>query len=172
MNYFLKYRFAIWAIIILVVIILSSVGTLLVLKQIHKNDDNERRTQIGKFFKEELKLTPEQEKIFKASRHQFFENIRMIFDSLDRTNKIMIVELSKPKPDTVLLYQLSDRIGSLHAKWKRESIKNLMNLRSICTPEQIKKLNTINAELLGPGGPMHRMGPRKGKMPEEPKKPE
>ena len=172
MNYFLKYRFAIWAIIILSVIILSSVGTMLVLKQTHRNDDSQRRNQIGRFFKEELKLTPEQEKINKESRHLYFKNIRMIFDSLDRTNKLIIEELSKPKPDSTLLYRLSDQIGNLQAKWKHESIKNLLNLRSICTPEQIKKLNTINAELIGPGGPMHRMGPHRNKKVDNQRKPD
>lgn len=169
MNYFLKYRFAIWAIIILSVIILSSLGTFLVLKQSHKDDDAQRHMQIGRFFREELKLTPDQEKTFKISRHQFFQNSKIIFDSLEKTNRLIIEELSKQKPDSVVLFHLADQIGSLHAQWKHQSIQNLLNLHSICTPEQIKKLNTINAELIGPAGPMRRMGPHKGKMPEDKK---
>jgi Spy/CpxP family protein refolding chaperone len=171
MNYFLKYRFAIWAIIILSAIILSSVGTLLVLKQKHEDDEARRHGQISRFFKEELKLTPEQEKAFKVSRHQFFRNSRIIFDSLEKTNRLIIEELCKPQPDSAILYHLSDQIGNLHAKWKHESIRNLLNLRSICTPEQVQKLNTINAELIGPTGPMHRMG-HKEKKPENKRNPD
>lgn len=162
MNYFLKYRFAIWTIVILSVIIISSLSTVFILKYTHKNDLNERQRQIGHFFKEELKLTPEQEKVFKASRMVFFSRAKSIFDSLENKRYLMVQELCKPVPDSMVLYKLSDEIGSLHGSLKRVSIRNLLNLRSICTPEQIKKLNTINGELIGPDGPMHRMRPNRG----------
>ena len=168
MNYFLKYRFAIWAVIILSVIILSSVGTLLFLKISHNNDrmpkdpEARRHSQIGQFFRTELKLTKDQENIFKANRHLFFQNSKAIFDSIEKKRILMIKELGKPQPDSLVLFQISDEIGILHGKLKRETIKNLLRLRSICTPEQIQKLNTINNELIGPDGPMRGMNKRKG----------
>jgi hypothetical protein len=167
MNYFLKYRFAIWGIIILSVIILSSVGTLLFLKLSHSNDkprdpETRRHMQIGQFFRNELKLSPEQENAFKGYRKLFFQNTKIIFDSIEKKRVGIIQELSKPKPDSLILFHLSDEIGVLHAKLKIESIRNLLRLRAICTPEQVKKLNTINNELIMPEGPMHRMNKRKG----------
>ncbi len=168
MNYFLKYRFAIWVIIVLSVIILSSLGTLLFLRLSYKpersfnTEDAKRHAQIGQFFRKELKLTPDQEKTFKGFRHQFFQNSRAIFDSLEKKRIRMIEELGKPKPDSVVLYRISDEMGVLHARLKRETVKNLLNLRSICTPEQIQKLNTINNDLIGPEGPMHRKGQHRG----------
>lgn len=83
----------------------------------------------------------------------------------------MIQELGKPQPDSLVLFQVSDEIGVLHGQLKRETIKNLLRLRSICTPEQIQKLNTINNELIRPDGPMHRMGKRKGSPQNEKKQP-
>jgi len=166
MNYFLKYRFAIWGIIILSVIVLSSLGTFIILKQMHKDPDEMRHAQIGHFFKDELKLSPEQEKNFRASRHEFFAQTKAIFDSLESKRLLIVKEMCKQQPDTTVLYQLSDQIGVLHARLKRESIKNLLNLRKICTPEQIQKLNRINGELIGPEGPMHRMMRHKGKKPD------
>lgn len=174
MNYFLKYRFAIWAIIILSVIILSSVGTLLFLKLSHSSDrpkdpEIRRHTQIGQFFRNELKLSTEQENSFKGYRKLFFQNTKAIFDSIEKRRVSMIEELNKPKPDSLVLFQLSNEIGELHGKLKKESIKNLLRLRSICTPEQVQKLNTINNELIMPEGPMHRMNKRKD-TPNEKKK--
>jgi len=171
MNYFLKYRFAIWSIIILSVIILSSVSTLFVLKLSHKNDGPNRFAQIGKFFKEELKLTADQESRLRLSRRQYFQNTKSIFDSLENKRLLIIQELCKPIPDSTVLYKLCDDIGLLHANLKHESIKNLLVLRGICTPEQVQKLNTINEELVGPEGPMRNMRPHKGKKPGEVKKP-
>jgi len=172
MNYFLKYRFAIWSVIILSVIILSSVGTFFILKTSHKEPENKRFSQIMHFFKDELKLTPEQEKIFSVSRHEFFRHSKTIFDSLENKRQLMILEMCKPKPDTLVLYQIADQIGFLHAELKRTSIKHLLNLRSICTPEQVKKLNTINGELIGPEGPISRMRPHNGQKPDGKRKPD
>ncbi|HEY4787083.1 MAG TPA: periplasmic heavy metal sensor [Bacteroidales bacterium] len=167
MNYFLKYRFAIWAIIILSVIILSSFGTLLFLRYSHRQDgprdeDSRRRSQIGLFFKNELKLSSEQEKLFKGFRHQFFQNSKVIFDSLEKKRIRMIEVMSSANPDSLVLFKISDDVGDLHSKLKRENVKFILNLRSICTPEQIQKLNTINKDLIGPEGPMHRMNPHRG----------
>jgi hypothetical protein len=170
MNYFLKYRVAIWAIVILSVIILSSIGTLFFFKLHHrpdrfKDEDSRRHDQIGQFFKNELKLSPDQEKAFKGFRRQFFQNSRAIFDSLEKKRILMIEELGKEKPDSITLFRISDEMGVLHSKLKRATVRNLLSLRSVCTPEQIKKLNTINRELIGAEGPMRRMVPRKGQGP-------
>jgi hypothetical protein len=165
MNYFLKYRFAIWGLIILTIIVLSSLCTFLVLKQPHKYPEMDPRSRMVHFFKDELKLTPEQQKILQSSRHEFFQRVKVIFDSLESKRLSIVQELCKEKPDSAVLYQLSDQVGLLHAQLKKESINNLLNLRSICTPEQVKKLNTINGELIGPEGPIHRMGKRPPKKP-------
>ena len=177
MNYFLKYRFAIWAVAILSVIILSSLGTLLFLRYTHKpdepfkGDEAKRHAQIGQFFKNELKLSSEQEKMFKAFRRKYFQDSRIIFDSLEKKRISLIKELSSPEPDSVVMYKISDEIGVLHSMLKRENVKFLLNLRSICTPEQVQKLNTINNDLIGPEGPIHKMNPHhtQGHRPDEKK---
>jgi len=169
MNYFLKYRFAIWAVIILSVIVLSSVSTVLFFRlntrsdKSFKDQESKRHAQISQFFKSELKLTPEQEKIFKDNRRQFFENSKVLFDSLEKERIQMIEEFSKPSPDSVTLYNIADQIGELHALLKYETIRNLLKLQAICTPEQIQKLTTVYKDLIGPEGPMHRRGPRPDK---------
>jgi hypothetical protein len=165
MNYFLKYRFAIWAVIILSVIVLSSVSTVLFFRlnirsdKSFKDQEAKRHAQISQFFKSELKFTPEQEKIFKENRREFFENSKIIFDSLEKERIHMIEEFSKPSPDSVALYKIADQIGELHAQQKYETIRNLLKLQAICTPEQIQKLSTVYKDLIGPEGPMHRRGP-------------
>lgn len=172
MNYFLKYRVAIWTIVILSVIILSSVTTVFVLKYKQRDEMTKRQNQIGRFFKEELKLTPNQDKQLKESRIIYFKRSKTIFDSIANKRELMIKELCKQVPDTNVLNHLSDELGALHAELKKASLKNLLDFRHICTPEQIKKLNTINSELIGPDGPLHRMKPNrnpqdKGRKPNE-----
>jgi hypothetical protein len=83
--------------------------------------------------------------------------LKPIFASLEQKRIAMIEELSKPKPDSLILFKLSDEVGVLHAQMKRETVKQLLRLRSICNPNQIEKLNILNKRLIGPAeGPMHR----------------
>jgi Spy/CpxP family protein refolding chaperone len=179
MNYFLKYRFAIWTIVILSIIILSSVGTILFFRLTNRPErptgqNFKKRDQIGQFFRKELNLTSGQEKTLRVYRQQFFENSKNIFDSLEKKRITMIQELSKPKPDTQLLYRIANEMGTLHGNLRHEMIRNLLQIRSICTPEQIKKLNTINDDLIRPERPEHRMkrneGPRMDSMRKVPPK--
>ena len=60
------------------------------------------------------------------------------------------------------MFKICNEIGKLYGNVRKESVKNLLRLRAICTPEQIQKLNTINNELIAPESSMHRMGKRKG----------
>jgi P pilus assembly/Cpx signaling pathway, periplasmic inhibitor/zinc-resistance associated protein len=165
MNYFLKLRYAIWIIIVLSVIILATVGSMLYFTLNNsqhqvKNDDVRRRPQMEQFFRKELGLTPDQDKKASEFRKEFFKSAHAIFDSIEKKRIAMIEELSKPNPDTVVLYKLADEMGDLHARLKRGTIQNLMRLRSICTPEQVQKLNKLNKDIIRPEGPGRR-GPRR-----------
>jgi Spy/CpxP family protein refolding chaperone len=110
------------------------------------------------FFKKELGFSKEQEKKAIEFRHQFFQNMGSIFTSLEQKRIAIINELNKPQPDTVVLNQIADDYGVLHAQLKRETVRQLLRLRTICTPEQVKKLNSLNEKIIGPEG-MHRKSP-------------
>jgi len=159
MNYFLKLRFAIWAIVALSVIILVTVGTMLYFMLSNKSDRREtemRHPPIEHFFQKELGFSQDQEKRAIEFRTVYFQTMKPIFTSLEQKRIAMIEELSKPKPDTLILNRLSDETGALHAQMKRETVKQLLRLRSICNPNQIDKLNNLNKRLIGPEVPMHR----------------
>lgn len=158
MNYFQKYRIAIWAIIILSVIVLSSVLTVLVYRLNEKpaKPRDNKQGQIIQFLKKELDLTPEQEKAVKEFRGQMHKNSKVIFDSLEAKRILLLKEMEKSQPDTAILFKITDEMGMLHGKLRRESLKNLLNLRNICTSEQIVRLNKLNSKFFRPEGPRRK----------------
>jgi len=161
MNYFLKLRYAIWIIVVLSVIILATVGSMFYFtlnngQHSNKGEESRRRPPMDQFFRKELGLTPEQDRKASEYRKEFFKSSRVIFDSLEKKRIAMIEELSKSKPDTLMLFKLADEMGDLHAQLKRGTILSLLRLRSICTPEQAQKLIKLNKELIRPEGPMRR----------------
>lgn len=157
MNYFLKYRFVLWTVVILLVMFLSVAGTMLYLRFSHPMPkDWDKRHGDGMKVWKELKLTPQQDTLFKTSRNDFFKVSKPIFDSLEAKRQKMLTELSKPNPDTVLLYALADQMGSLHTQMKRTTIVHLLKLRTYCSPEQVEILKKINGQLIRPEGPRKR----------------
>ena len=164
MNYFLKLRFTTWTVIILSIILLAVVGTMLFFTLSNKSKEQSRHQgQFGQMLKKELGLSPEQEKRFKEFRTEFEQVTKPVFDSLEKKRIAMVKELSHSKPDTSILYRLSDEIGLLHAQLKRRTVDNILKMKSICTPEQLKKFEFLNQRLIGPEGPMHRRVPDKEK---------
>jgi hypothetical protein len=170
MNYFLKLRFAIWAIVALSVIILATVGTMLFFtlngKQERNNnnrwDEKKRHEQMENFFRNELGFSPEQEKTANEYRNEAFKEMRVLFDSLEKKRTAIIDELGKSAPDTVLLFKMSEETGALHAKIRYNAVHQLLRLRSICTPAQVQKLNKLNNQIIRPEGPMRRQGRKEG----------
>jgi Spy/CpxP family protein refolding chaperone len=163
MNYFSKFRVAIWTVIVLSAVILATVGTMLYFINANKPErqtsaDNKRPPKIEHFFQKELGFSAEQEKKVNEFGVVYFKSMGLIFASLEQKRIAMINELNKPQPDTVILNQLADSFGTLHAQMRRETVKQLLRIRSICNPEQVKKLNSLNEKLIRPEG-IHRKGP-------------
>lgn len=159
MNYFSRFKYAIWTIILLIVIILTAVASGLYFKHKmhHTRDESERRAMIDHMFKKELDLTDEQEVDFKKIHQSFFDSTRPIFEKLETERIAMLRELSRIHPDTTILYQISDSMGLWHARLKRETVNHLLLLRNQCTPAQVQKLNLLNSRLISHEGPMRRM---------------
>lgn len=157
MNYFSKFKFAIWAIIILAVIILTAVATGLYIHhdmQQHGKNKMDFKGGINQMFKTELGLSPDQEVKLKKINESFFKNTHPFFMQLEEERVKMVAEFSRPQPDTVVLYKMATDMGNVHVLLKRETIKHLLLIRSICTPEQVVKLNKLNNKLIAPEGPM------------------
>jgi Spy/CpxP family protein refolding chaperone len=148
--------------------LLAVVGTLFFSTQSNRQKEqfkaeSRRQGQFGQMLKKELGLSPDQEKKFKEFKTEFDQAITPVFDSLSKKRIAMVKELSKSKPDTAILYSLSDEIGMLHAQLKRKTVDNILKMKGICTPEQLTKFDSLSQRLIGPEGPMHRGGPNKGK---------
>ena len=155
MNYFSKYRYAIWTIVVLAVIIVTAVITTLILHYSCKNTPPQplRFHDVNRLMHAELSLTPEQDLKIDSIQKDFRKINHPLFKEIEKKKEQMTEELEKQKPDTALLYQLSNDIGNLHNKLKHQALKNLLQIRSICNAQQIEKLNVITMKLLEPDGP-------------------
>lgn len=148
MERFPKIKFIVLTIVIITLI--NVIALAIILRYTfneHKSDGIKDKKEIVHrgfdYLKEQLKLTPEQEILFKNERDSFFASANLYFDQLEAKRLEVIKELSVPNPDTVALYKISDEMGQIHASLKRQVIDHILRLRKYCNPEQLVKLDSM-----------------------------
>ncbi len=97
----------------------------------------------GRSFRDALDLDQEQMQQFRGINQRFRDEGRSISFKLNQLRQDMLASLEAPSPDTSKLNQLSDSVGILHAKLKRETYRYYLDIQGICRPEQHRKLKQL-----------------------------
>jgi len=140
-----KYRILLWAVIVLAVTNLTTIGTLVWMRYRPDLPRDERpmynqNTPRGGWFMNALELNDEQQASFQHHSRQFRENARQLAEEMNTLRQQMMQEMVAPTPDTIQLNKLSEQIGHNHAKLKQMTWKYFNNLRSCCPPDQLPTL--------------------------------
>lgn len=162
-----------WAIVILAVMNISTIVTIVYhqqqsekvampqtadQKQLEANSEKFS----GQYFRDQLNLNREQMEKFRTINPVFRPKARDITMELAQIRKQMLTEMAAAKSDTTMLNALSDSIGHLHSDLKKITYRYYLEIKSICDPEQQKKLEQLFDEMFtndasmgfsGKGGP-------------------
>jgi Spy/CpxP family protein refolding chaperone len=147
-------RWMIWAIVILVVMNLTTIITVVHnKKQLSDNgplpssdqgmSESASMQYSGRYFRDSLGLNMEQMKKFSEFNPGFRQSVMAINKGMSEKRHEMLVEMAKNECDTNKLNVLSDSIGFLHARLKKETYQYYINFKKICNQEQQKKLKQI-----------------------------
>jgi hypothetical protein len=157
MERFPKVKFIVFTIVIITLVNVAALAVILRYSyKEHCNDVEEKKTSSHKGFdyiKDYLDLTPQQVELFKNEKDSFFSNANLLFDQLEEKRKEMIQNLSVDKPDTVSLYRISDEMGAIHGKLKRNVVNHVLKLRSYCSQEQVVKLDSLYNKIIRTDSP-------------------
>lgn len=157
-----RYRWMIWAIVVLAVMNISTLITILV------QGRNSRNTSVpvisekvqsegpsvqfsGRYFRDQLNLNSDQMAEFSKFNPEFRNNVRRINISLAKIRQQMISEMAAEKTDTVKLNMLSDSIGYLHADLKKLTFGYYLDFKRICDKDQQAKLEMLFGGMFAPG---------------------
>lgn len=172
-----KYRWMIWAIVVLALMNISTLITLL----IHSGSSRETAAPVvagkpqsedpsvefsGRYFRDQLNLNGEQMAEFARFNPEFRNNIRNINISLAEMRQQMMIEMSAEKSDTAKLNMLSDSIGYLHASLKKLTYGYYFDFKRICDKEQQARLEMLFGGMFAPDfqmGGQHRQRNRFGR---------
>ncbi len=97
----------------------------------------------GRYFRDQLKLSPDQMNQFRPINEKFRSNARRINSELNILREEMLDQMTKSSEETNELMAIADSIGSLHSELKRFSYQYYLDIKSICTEQQTNGLNKI-----------------------------
>ena len=132
-------KILIWIITLLVVLNLTTIGTIL-----HHNreeqednvsivlDENRQNPLTGRYFRQALDFNDGQMEAFRKANRKFQPYATKLILEMDSLKTEMFNELNKPQPDSLKLRNLSDHIGEHHTELKILTNDFYLQLKSIC----------------------------------------
>lgn len=162
-----KYRIAVISLTVLVIVAVSALITTVY----HQRQDarqsgysvrSEKCSATAAVLRDELGLTNTQLSKIQSSCDACRGFNRCSRDTLNTLKSEFIAELSGKVSDTVQLNRIADAFGKAQAAIMKGMIRQYLEIKAVCTPEQRIKLSRLYSELFGSctnrGGGMHRYG--------------
>jgi len=150
MNIFNNNRFVFWVLIFLVLINITAMATyFFYIRKSAMEAAPSVGYKAGVALKEELKLAPDQSLKVNQINAVYRASSGPVVATIRNKKAEMLEELSKEYTDTTLVVSLAEEVASEQKKLQLANIKQFLDLKKVCTPEQTKKLSQIYAELYG-----------------------
>lgn len=161
-----------WAVVLLAVMNVATIATIIY----HNYNDRRREDGTGintgagsnqlngKFFRQQLGFDENQMKVFREANGHFRPATLKMTAAIDSLKGRMFAALQQPAPDSLLLGKLSEEIGQLHSSLKKETFQFYLQLKKVCTAQQLTQLDEafrpvfINEVITAPFSPWQRKG--------------
>lgn len=115
----------------------------------------------GKFFKQQLGFDEMQMDVFRRANSHFRPEAFKIAAAIDSLKGEMFTQLQKAAPDSILLNRLSEEVGLLHSSLKKETFGFYLQLKKICSSQQLMQLEKAFRPLFVNDAVTISSGPRK-----------
>lgn len=163
MNNFNNNRTVFWILIFLVLINITALATYFIyMRKPASEPVPGSGFKHGIALTQELSLSPDQSlkvneinAIYKATSEPIVAAIR-------EKKAVLLKELSKDSTDLVKAEKLADEVVAEQKKLQMANIKQFLDLKKVCTPEQTQTLSQIYSELYGCGNKGQGKGQGKG----------
>ncbi len=150
MNIFNNNRTVFWILIFLVLINITALATYLIYMRKPINEAIPGSgIQRGIVLRQELALTPDQSIAVNKINAIYQASSEPIVEAIREKRSELLEELSKENTDSAILAKLTIDVVIEQKKLQMANIKQFLDLKKVCTPEQTLKLAQIYAGLYG-----------------------
>lgn len=153
MNFFSKYRTVVWILVLLVIINVSALATLFFHLRITGNGNKAApaANQCPRL-RQELSLAPGQNRRVEEINKSYKAYSEPVLDAILEKKAELLQELAKDQTDTNHLNTLVNGLCMEQKRLQQANIRQFLELKKVCTPEQTQKLARIYTELYGCSG--------------------
>jgi Spy/CpxP family protein refolding chaperone len=150
MNIFNNNRTVFWILIFLVLINITALATYFIYMRKPASEPGPGSGfKHGIALKQELSLTPDQSLKVNEINATYKVLSEPIVAAIKEKKADLLEELSKENTDNNLVAKLADDVVTEQKKLQMANIKQFLDLKKVCTPEQTQKLSQIYSELYG-----------------------
>jgi len=150
MNIFNNNRTIFWILIFLVLINTAALATyFFMISKPVTEPSAASALKRGFALRQELSLTPDQALKVNEINTTYRASSEPVVAKVREKKAELLDELSKENTDTAVVVKLTNEVLDEQKKLQVANIKQFLDLKKVCTPEQTQKLSQIYAELYG-----------------------
>lgn len=150
MNILNNNRTAFWILIFLVLINITALATYFIYTKKSTGESAPGSGfKRGVALKEELSLTSAQSLKVNEINANYKAMSEPIVKAIQKKKSVLLEELTKNNTDTNLVSKLAEDVVIEQKNLQLANIKQFLDLKKVCTPEQTQKLSHIYSELYG-----------------------
>jgi len=148
MNFFQKYRYIVWVLILLVVINVAALVSFFLFAKTGSSEPccPPQEKQV-RSFSNELGLSAAQTEKVTLINQNYKAQAEPIAAEIKKTRGAILNELEQDQPDTSLLNKLSQEFSILQKNIQQENIRQYLELKKVCNEDQIQRLSALYRDL-------------------------
>ncbi|HTY35483.1 MAG TPA: periplasmic heavy metal sensor [Bacteroidota bacterium] len=175
MDIFAQKKFMTWTIALLVLLNLISM-TALWYQHLERPPQqgtraDQRQESVTEFLNRELQLDDNQKVEFERLRREYVDSSSSLTEDMRSAKKALFELVGEPSPDRTAIENLAKNIGAKQAALDLLLFNHLSRLRTLCTPAQKEKFNTIFREIRDLMRPQNAVGERRPPQNDDGRKP-
>ncbi len=118
----------------------------------HGKQRPDRKTMIANFLKNEIGFSTEQLQQYDTLSTVHWENMKIMFDSLRSSKDKQFKELTSGNFSDSVINHVAGQSAVSQKIMELQMFNHLKNIRSICTPEQLPKFDSLFVKILNRRG--------------------
>ncbi|MDF1550001.1 MAG: hypothetical protein P1P88_19405 [Bacteroidales bacterium] len=108
-----------------------------------QRDWDRRHQRIKLYVKKELELDSNQFNTYCKLKNENIDKLHSIYGKIGEYQKLIINEINKTTPDSLILLQLSDSVGMQHRLIQIETTRHFLAIKSILSSKQADKFQEM-----------------------------
>lgn len=151
-----------WLLVLVAILFLTNIATLSIIwfKKPRPNATNNvsgrREKRMGQFMIDQLKFDSAQAAAYSALRDSLVNRQRPVMDSIRNARKRFYELLNQPHVYDSVLQARGNEIAGLQKKLDLITFRHFQQVRTLCRPDQLQKLDTVVKEIVNRMTPFRR----------------